>query len=288
MSDLGSQHLAEILAACQAGAGEASQALSRALDATIELTVGESGPWDATHAEGPGLVVMWRIGTSAAVAILAESSGLVPAWCAAPDPTGQSKLATLAQELSMLLLPDSLPADSFESVHVPHLGEALARGGLPGDATALSLPLTSGDKQATMHLLWPVPHSGQVVVAAPAPAAAPAAPKPKPAPPAPRKVEAPTAPVNPEALPTYTQSLLRLRVPVTVTLAATKRSVGSILELVPGAIIQFEKSCDEPVELEVGNQRVGAGEAVKVGDKFGIRLGQIVLPEERFGSMRSR
>ncbi len=78
------------------------------------------------------------------------------------------------------------------------------------------------------------------------------------------------------------RSLLHIRVPVTVTLAAQKQPVKRILELGPGSLLQFEKSCEELLELEVNGHRVAVGEAVKVGDKFGIRLSAMILPEERF------
>jgi flagellar motor switch protein FliN/FliY len=87
-------------------------------------------------------------------------------------------------------------------------------------------------------------------------------------------------------LPPYSRSLLRIRVPVTVTLAATKQPVQRILELGPGTIIQFDKPCDEMLTLEVGNQSVAVGEAVKVGDKFGLRITSITLPGERFWAVK--
>lgn len=83
-------------------------------------------------------------------------------------------------------------------------------------------------------------------------------------------------------LPYYTRSLLRISVPIVVTLARKKQSLGRILELGPGAIIQFDKSCEEMLELDVGRRPVATGEAVKVGDKFGLRITSIVLPGERF------
>ncbi len=83
-------------------------------------------------------------------------------------------------------------------------------------------------------------------------------------------------------LPSYSRSLLKISVPVTVTLARAKQPIGNIMELVPGTILQFEKMCDEMLSLEVGGQRVAEGETVKVGDKFGLRITSIVLPEERF------
>jgi flagellar motor switch protein FliN/FliY len=83
-------------------------------------------------------------------------------------------------------------------------------------------------------------------------------------------------------LPFYTRSLLRVKVPVVVTLAEKKQKLGRIVELGPGQIIQFEKSCEEMLDLEVGNRKIATGAAVKVGDKFGLRINSIVLPEERF------
>ena len=83
-------------------------------------------------------------------------------------------------------------------------------------------------------------------------------------------------------LPNYSRSLLRIKVPVTVKLAAKKQPVGKIVELVPGSIIQFSKSCDEMLELEVSGRTVAHGECVKVGEKFGLRITSLVLPGERF------
>jgi flagellar motor switch protein FliN/FliY len=83
-------------------------------------------------------------------------------------------------------------------------------------------------------------------------------------------------------LPSYSRSLLKIKVPVSVTLATSRLSIGDIVELVPGTILQFDKMCDETLGLEVGGIQVAEGETVKVGDKFGLRLTSIVLPEERF------
>jgi flagellar motor switch protein FliM len=58
--------------------------------------------------------------------------------------------------------------------------------------------------------------------------------------------------------------------------------------LVPGAILQFEKMCDETLSLEVGDHRVAEGETVKVGDKFGLRVTSMVLPGERFLRVQRR
>lgn len=86
-------------------------------------------------------------------------------------------------------------------------------------------------------------------------------------------------------LPPFTRNLLRIKVPVMVTLAQKKQPVNTIMELAPGAIIQFNKSCEEMLELEVSGHKTAVGECVKVGDKFGLRITSIVLPDERFVSV---
>lgn len=70
-------------------------------------------------------------------------------------------------------------------------------------------------------------------------------------------------------------SLLRISVPVIVTLAEKKMTVGELLQLASGQIIVFDKSCDEFLDLLVNNRLIGRGEAVKVGDKFGLRIVEI-------------
>ncbi len=71
-----------------------------------------------------------------------------------------------------------------------------------------------------------------------------------------------------------------------VTLAQKKQTLGRILEIGPGQILQFDKSCEEMLDLEVSNCKIATGEAVKVGDKFGLRINFIVPPDERFVPVR--
>ena len=40
-----------------------------------------------------------------------------------------------------------------------------------------------------------------------------------------------------------------------------------------------------PLEIRIGDTVVAHGEAVKVGDKFGVRLVGITMPPERFRSL---
>ncbi len=80
----------------------------------------------------------------------------------------------------------------------------------------------------------------------------------------------------------YCQSVLRVSVPVVVTLARKRVPIDQVLRFVPGVMIQFEKHCDTPMLVEVGDQPIAEGEIVKTGDKFGVRIGNILHPSERF------
>jgi flagellar motor switch/type III secretory pathway protein FliN len=89
-------------------------------------------------------------------------------------------------------------------------------------------------------------------------------------------------------LPAYTRSLLRIEVPVVVTLATSELPVSRVIELCSGTLLHFKKPCDEPLTLSVGNCAVAVGEAVKVGEKFGLRITSMVLPQEKFEPIKPK
>jgi flagellar motor switch protein FliN/FliY len=340
MAELTPDIVGQVVAACTEGAEEASEALGRALDAEIAVAVGESGTIDAEKMPedwaGPGLVLTFTIGASSATLLLPESSELLPEWYTNPDPTGQSKLSTLALELGMILMPGDTMPDSTNTFSTTDLTESLGRGKLGDGAAVLSLELSAGDKKSVASLIWPL-GDASAMAAAPTPEAkateaespeteateteAPEAeapeteatetktaleaavaeeskPEAEPSAPAPVVQAKPTpkpppeppkpVPVRLNTLPQYSRSLLRIKVPVVVSLAEKRQSLGQIVELGPGSIIQFEKSCEEMLELSVGGQSVATGEAIKVGDKFGLRVTEMILPEERFSKVTSK
>lgn len=75
---------------------------------------------------------------------------------------------------------------------------------------------------------------------------------------------------------------MQVKVPVIVTLAEKKMRIDQLLKLVPGVMIQFEKPYDSPMIVEVVDQPIAQGEVVKTGDKFGLRITEILNPPERF------
>ena len=71
------------------------------------------------------------------------------------------------------------------------------------------------------------------------------------------------------------QRILKVRVPLIVVLAQKKMLLKEITEFSPGVVVQFEKSSDQPLELMANNRAIAEGEAVKVGENFGLRLTRV-------------
>lgn len=78
----------------------------------------------------------------------------------------------------------------------------------------------------------------------------------------------------------YSRAVLAINTPVSVTLAHKKCSLSRIVDLVPGAMLTFEAHCDEPLTLEAGGKAIATGEAVKIGDKFGLRIRDVLLSDD--------
>jgi flagellar motor switch protein FliN/FliY len=68
---------------------------------------------------------------------------------------------------------------------------------------------------------------------------------------------------------------------LTVELGRTKLLVRDVLQLNQGSVVELTKLGGEPLDVFVNSKLVARGEAVVVNDKFGIRLLDIVSPNER-------
>lgn len=310
MSDYNSSAIANFTATIQAGAAEAMEALKRAFDIEIvSLEPGKSGELFITEIDpqyrSPGLLMLPVTGGVGCAILIPKSTGLVPDWCDAPDATGKSKLSTLAQEWGMTLLPEDYFPDEFQAETVPDLIDACMKGHLGTSPGSIELNITKKDNsQVKILMVWPLKEPSKVFVPTGEPEVD--VPPPPPIPGLGGGIEHPESSgyvpfdedsiyessgakqVTVEDLPGFTRSLLKVKLPVAAVLAQSRRPIKMILELGVGSVVQFDKSCDSLLELQVGEVTVGTGEAVKIGDKFGLRVHNILLPEERFRQVEVR
>jgi flagellar motor switch/type III secretory pathway protein FliN len=81
--------------------------------------------------------------------------------------------------------------------------------------------------------------------------------------------------------------ILRLRVPLSVTLAQRKMPLQQLLRLIPGATIDFPNSVNAPLELLVNNKSIAVGQVVKSNDHLGLRLTRVGDAREVLRSLNS-
>ncbi len=79
--------------------------------------------------------------------------------------------------------------------------------------------------------------------------------------------------------------VLQIEVPVIVRLASRIMSVGEIMELSTGSIVEFEKSTDSPLDLMINNKCIGQGRAVKVVESFGLEVLKIASVQEKIEAL---
>ncbi|HEU0265796.1 MAG TPA: flagellar motor switch protein FliN [Geobacterales bacterium] len=75
--------------------------------------------------------------------------------------------------------------------------------------------------------------------------------------------------------------ILDIPLQLTVELGRTKVLVRDILQLNQGSVVELGKLAGEPLDVFVNSKLVARGEAVVVNDKFGIRLVDVISPNER-------
>ena len=75
--------------------------------------------------------------------------------------------------------------------------------------------------------------------------------------------------------------ILDIPLQLTVELGRTKLLVKDVLELNQGSVVELGKLAGEPLDVFVNSKLVARGEAVVINEKFGIRLVDIVSPNER-------
>ena len=80
--------------------------------------------------------------------------------------------------------------------------------------------------------------------------------------------------------------LLDVPIEVSIELGKTELSIRRVLEIGPGSIIELDRTAGEPVDLVVNDKIVARGEVVVIDENFGIRITQLVSPEERIRQMR--
>ena len=79
--------------------------------------------------------------------------------------------------------------------------------------------------------------------------------------------------------------LENIDVDLTVEVGRTEITIRDLLRLNEGSVVELDRLAGDPLDIMVNNTKIANGEVVMVGERFGVRFGEIVDPEKRMESI---
>ena len=77
--------------------------------------------------------------------------------------------------------------------------------------------------------------------------------------------------------------LLDVPLQLSVELGRRRMTVSEVLELGAGSVVELSKSSGEALDIYVNDRLVARGEAVVVGERYGVRVSEILASDPRKG-----
>ena len=80
-----------------------------------------------------------------------------------------------------------------------------------------------------------------------------------------------------------------LDIPVTMSLEVgrTSHSIRELLQLNQGSVVELNRYAGEPLDVLVNGKLIAHAEVVVVNEKFGLRLTDVLSPQERLEKIRN-
>jgi flagellar motor switch protein FliN/FliY len=249
-----------------------AECLNRSLESDFKLEIEAAVPWNSAENQellsNPGICVVLETGQEAVLVAIPEILPL-PVWYTTPDETQTSKLGTLGMEWSMSMMPEEYQGVGFQTHAVKNLWETIKKSNPDDDALCVPVSTDQDSKFLVIGLVKEFSNIAEPIAAAPVIASSAHA----------------AIPVDDSHVQQMRQDaierikrirrLIPLKVSVSVRLAEKKIEVKQLLNLSPGMLITFNKSCDDLLDLYVNNQLFCRGEAVKIGENFGIKINEV-------------
>jgi flagellar motor switch protein FliN/FliY len=92
-------------------------------------------------------------------------------------------------------------------------------------------------------------------------------------------------PANAMTTPIDLGLLSNVRVCMTVEVGQTQITLQDLLHLNEGSVVELDRMAGDPLDILVNGTPIAKGEVVVVGEKFGIRFGDIVDPKQRLETL---
>ena len=72
--------------------------------------------------------------------------------------------------------------------------------------------------------------------------------------------------------------LENIDVELTVEVGRTEITIRDLLRLNEGSVVELERLAGDPLDILINNTKIAKGEVVMIGERFGVRFGEIVDP----------
>lgn len=197
-------------------------------------------------------------------------------------------------KISFSLNVDDLIQSEIMQIFTDQMVDDIARAMLADKATVVNNRETATSQSEESKSQAPA--ASQAPSQAPSQASSPApAPTPKPTPKPkhqePVEVQSPEfqnfEPTQPAAESNDNLDLIMdIPLNLSVVLGRSKKTVRDILSFNTGSVIELDKLTDEPLEILLNGKLIATGEVVVINENFGVRITDILSPQQRLDYMR--
>lgn len=73
--------------------------------------------------------------------------------------------------------------------------------------------------------------------------------------------------------------LKEVEVEITLEIGRRRLRIADVLRLTTGQTLELTKAAGEPLDILVNGRLLGRGEAIVMGDRYGVRITEIVAPD---------
>ena len=89
----------------------------------------------------------------------------------------------------------------------------------------------------------------------------------------------PSVPADPRGTASFAGVSFVMDVPVqlSVEIGRRKARIAELVHIAPGAVLELDSSASDPLSIYVNGRLVARGEAVMVGDRYGVRIIELLI-----------
>ncbi|MGA2450029.1 MAG: flagellar motor switch protein FliN [Polyangiaceae bacterium] len=75
--------------------------------------------------------------------------------------------------------------------------------------------------------------------------------------------------------------LKNVEVEITLEIGRRRLRIADVLKLSTGQTLELSKAAGEPLDIFINGRLLGRGEAIVMGDRYGVRITELVAPHSR-------